>query len=233
MIPTVSCIEHGSKNRRGGLGDLRVKNKEVLCHAAREKNPKLLSTPAGSWWDVTFEYWLSYEACRHCFVHFMVVICHEACRHYSLFHGCNQFSHEACRLVHLAPKCFLVLPWGLPQGLRSIHSSSTTPDTDNGYLIGMAVPHALSASYVAISFLVIFHLGFIVLYSLAVCAMVLPWFRVTFLVQWKFLANNELSCNWNSLCNCIFLPKGGGTQLYSCVTRWTLKTFMHYGLTLG
>ena len=45
MIPIVSCIEHGSKNRCGGcggLGVLRVENKEVPCHAARENIPNCL-----------------------------------------------------------------------------------------------------------------------------------------------------------------------------------------------
>ena len=35
-------IEHGSKDHCGGLGDLRVENKEVPCHAVRESIPKCL-----------------------------------------------------------------------------------------------------------------------------------------------------------------------------------------------
>ena len=35
-------IEHGSKNWCGGLGDLQVKKKEVLCHAVRENIPNCL-----------------------------------------------------------------------------------------------------------------------------------------------------------------------------------------------
>ena len=80
----MSCIEHGSKNWCGGLGVLRVENKEVLCHVARENIPNclvflldlneivvmlLLST------DLTM------MPAAAVFVHFMVVICHEACGH--------------------------------------------------------------------------------------------------------------------------------------------------------
>ena len=36
MIPTVSCIEHGSKNWCAGLGDFRVENKEVPCYVVRK-----------------------------------------------------------------------------------------------------------------------------------------------------------------------------------------------------
>ena len=38
----VVYIEHSSKNWSGGLGDLRVENKEVSCHAVRENIPKCL-----------------------------------------------------------------------------------------------------------------------------------------------------------------------------------------------
>ena len=57
----------------------------------------------------------------------------------------------------------------------------------------------------------------------AVAHLLLSLFRVTFLVQWKFLANSKLGCKWNSFCNCIFLPKGVELRLYSCVIGWTLK----------
>ena len=46
----------------------------------------------------------------------------------------------------------------------------------------------------------------------AVAHLPLPYFRVTSLVEWKFLANNELVA---SFCNCIFLPKGVETRLWS------------------
>ena len=38
--------------------------------------------------------------------------------------------------------------------------------------------------------------------------------------QWRFLANNELGCKWNSLCDCMFVPKEGGTVP---TIGWTLK----------
>ena len=43
---------------------------------------------------------------------------------------------------------------------------------------------------------------------------VLAWFRVTSLVQWKFLANNELGCNFVIA---YFCQKGVELRLYSCV----------------
>ena len=39
-------------------------------------------------------------------------------------------------------------------------------------------------------------------------AMVLPWY-ISYPVM---VSNNEFGCKLNSFCNCIFLPKGGGTQ---------------------
>ena len=39
---SVTYIEHGSKNRPGGLSDVWVENKEVTCHACPEEIPKCL-----------------------------------------------------------------------------------------------------------------------------------------------------------------------------------------------
>ena len=41
-LHSVTYIEHGSKNRPGGLSDMRVENKEVTCHAVTEEIPKCL-----------------------------------------------------------------------------------------------------------------------------------------------------------------------------------------------
>lgn len=48
--PNYVCtyVEHGSKNRCGGLGDHRVENKKVPCLGAKENILKCLSIPAGS-----------------------------------------------------------------------------------------------------------------------------------------------------------------------------------------
>ena len=48
--------------------------------------------------------------------------------------------------------------------------------------------------------------------------LLLPWFSVTPLAKWRFAANNELGCKWNSFCDCIFVPKGSVT----------LAIFMYY-----
>ena len=45
----------------------------------------------------------------------------------------------------------------------------------------------------------------------AVAHLLLLGFRVTPFVQWRFLANNKLGYKWNSFCDCVFVPKGGGT----------------------
>ena len=39
---SVMYIEHGSKNRPGGLRDMRVENKEITCHPCPEEIPKCL-----------------------------------------------------------------------------------------------------------------------------------------------------------------------------------------------
>ena len=41
-LHSVTYIEHGSKNRPGGLSDMWVENKEVTCHAVTEEIPKCL-----------------------------------------------------------------------------------------------------------------------------------------------------------------------------------------------
>ena len=52
-------------------------------------------------------------------------------------------------------------------------------------------------------------------------------FRVPLSSEGFYIANNELDCKRNSLCNCIFVPKGGGTQaIFMCY-------WMNYGLTFG
>ena len=62
----------------------------------------------------------------------------------------------------------------------------------------------------------------------AVAHLLLSWFRVTSLVQSKFLAKYELGCKWKSFCNCIFLPKRGG----SWYTHVILNELRNYSCTL-
>ena len=58
----------------------------------------------------------------------------------------------------------------------------------------------------------------------AVAHLFLPWFKVISLVQWRFIANNELGWKWNSFCDCMFVPKGG------VLLDGLWKIFMHYWL---
>ena len=62
--------------------------------------------------------------------------------------------------------------------------------------------------------------------------LLLQGFRVTPLVQWRFLANNELGCKWYSFCDCTFVPKEGGTvAIFMYYWMDSEKYFMHCWLT--
>ena len=65
--------------------------------------------------------------------------------------------------------------------------------------------------------------------------LLVQWFSVTPLVQWRFLANNKLGCKWNSFCHCFFCPKRECNSHY-IIHVWLdglWKLFMHYWLTFG
>ena len=64
--------------------------------------------------------------------------------------------------------------------------------------------------------------------------LLLLWFSVTPLAQWRFPVNNELGCRWNFILWSHVCYKRGWNSYYdSHIIGWTLKILMHYWLTFG